>query len=192
METSIGLLERLRAGPDEAAWRRLDDIYRPLIRGWLVRDPALRQDADDIVQDVMAVVVREVGEFRRRGVGAFRGWLRVVTAHRALAHRRALVRRPRPLDAGEEDGPLARLADPTSDLSRQWDDEHDRHVLRRLLELVGPQFAASSLEAFRRVVFDGSPPAQVAAELNMTLNAVLLAKSRVLARLRQEAAEFLG
>ena len=48
METSASLLERLRTAPDEAAWRRLDGLYRPLIRRWLQKDPTLGEEAEDI------------------------------------------------------------------------------------------------------------------------------------------------
>ena len=40
---------------------------------------------------------------------------------------------------------------------------------------------------FRRFVLDAVPAAEVATELGTTRNAVFIAKSRVLARLRQEA-----
>jgi RNA polymerase sigma-70 factor (ECF subfamily) len=187
METSVSLLERLRSSPDEASWRRLDDIYRPLIRRWLLRDPRLGEEAEDIVQEVMQVLVRELPGFHRRRNGSFRRWLRTITAHRVLAHHRARRNRPRALGAPLEECPLAQLNDPHSELSRLWDEEHDRWVLRRLLELVEPMFEPATLAAFRRVVFDEIGAAQVARELGLSLNAVLLAKSRVLSRLRQEA-----
>jgi len=57
--------------------------------------------------------------------------------------------------------------------------------------LIEPQFEATTLTAFRRVVFGERLPADVAWELGISVNAVLLAKSRVLARLRHEAADFL-
>lgn len=56
-----------------------------------------------------------------------------------------------------------------------------------MLELIEPEFRPATWQAFRRVVLDGDKPAQVAAELGISENAVLLAKSRVLSRLRQEA-----
>jgi RNA polymerase sigma-70 factor (ECF subfamily) len=43
-------------------------------------------------------------------------------------------------------------------------------------------------QAFRRHVQEGEPAVQVAAALGLSLNSVLLAKSRVLKRLQQEAA----
>jgi RNA polymerase sigma-70 factor (ECF subfamily) len=187
METSLSLLERLRDGSDQAAWQRLDAIYRPLIQRWLMRDPDLADEADDILQEVMQVLVRELPGFQRQRTGSFRRWLRVVTAHRVLAHQRARRGRPQALGAAVEESPLALLKDPASDLSKLWDREHDQHVLRRLLELVEPQFEQATLAAFRRVVFDELPAAKVAEELNMSISAVYLAKSHVLKRLRQEA-----
>ncbi len=47
-------------------------------------------------------------------------------------------------------------------------------------------------EAFRRFGVDGVPAGQVAEELGLSENAVILAKSRVLKRLREEAGELLG
>ena len=63
MQTSISLLERLRTQPDKTAWRRLHDLYRPLIRRWLLRDPTLRDETEDLLQEVLAVVVRELPRF---------------------------------------------------------------------------------------------------------------------------------
>jgi RNA polymerase sigma-70 factor (ECF subfamily) len=131
----------------------------------------------------MAVLVRELPRFQRRRSGSFRRWLRTITVRRLAAHWRSRKDQPRPIGAS----PLAQLTDPHSELSRRWDAEHDRHVLRRLMDLVAPQFEPATLAAFRRIAFDEVAPAQVAEELGLSLNAVLLAKSRVLNRLRQEA-----
>ena len=187
METPLSLLERLRAMPDETSWRRLDDIYRPLIRRWLLRWPSLNDETEDVVQDVMAVVVRELPCFQRQRKGSFRSWLRTITAHRALAHYHTLQRQTRAAGAPLEECPLALLQDPASELSLLWDQEHDRHVLRRLLELIEPMFEETTLAAFRRVVFDEVAAARVAGELGLSVAAVWLAKSRVLKALRQEA-----
>jgi RNA polymerase sigma-70 factor (ECF subfamily) len=81
---------------------------------------------------------------------------------------------------------LQELADPQSELAKVWNAEHDHHVVRRLLELIGPQFEPTTLQAFRRVVMDGEKPNQVAAELGISVNAVFLAKSKILRQLRRE------
>jgi RNA polymerase sigma-70 factor (ECF subfamily) len=88
---------------------------------------------------------------------------------------------------GDVERQLEQLTDPQSDLSRLWDEQHDRHVLRRLLDLIQSEFTPNTWLAFERVAVNGDPAAKAAADLGMTVNAVLLAKSRVLRRLRQEA-----
>jgi len=186
-ETSVSLLERLRLHPDAAAWRELVDLYTPLIRGWLRRHAVSEADADDLTQEVMAVVVRELPHFQHnQRRGAFRNWLRTITAHRLRASWRD--RKSLPEATGDSDflKMLDQLEDPASDLSRLWEREHDRHVARRLLELIEPHFEASTWQAFRRVVLDGCKAAAVAEELGLSVNAVLLAKSRVLRRFREE------
>jgi RNA polymerase sigma-70 factor (ECF subfamily) len=185
-ETSVSLLDRLRDRPDEASWRRLVDLYAPLIRGWLRRQGLQDSDADDLAQDVLAVLVRELPTFEHRGAGAFRSWLRAITANRLRNFCRA--RQSRPDATGDSDivRALEQLEDPHSELSRLWDQEHEQHVLRRALELIAPEFAPSTWQAFRRVMIDGAAVAAVAAELGVSLNAVFIAKSRVLSRLRRE------
>ena len=192
LHTSLSLLDQLRTQPDEAAWRRLDDLYRPLIRQWLLRDPTLRDETEDLVQDVMAVLVRELPHFQRERVGSFRCWLRTITRNRLQAFWQSRRHRPQPPGSGFDGSILSELEDPNSALSRRWDEEHDRHVVRRLMELVEAQFASATLQAFRRTVFDGAKAAEVAAELGISVNAVLLAKSRVLQRLRQEGEGLIG
>ena len=82
---------------------------------------------------------------------------------------------------------LTILEDPANDLERVWNREHDEYVTRRLLELIEPEVTPPSWLAFRRQVVDGQSAAIVAAELGITPNAALIAKSRVLRRLREEA-----
>jgi RNA polymerase sigma-70 factor (ECF subfamily) len=185
--TSRSLLDRLKgATPNAPDWLKLQTIYRPLIRAWLARVPGLRADADDLVQDVFVVIVRELPRFERRRDGAFRAWLRQVTVNRVRSFRRA--RRGQLAGVGDEaDSFLAQLADPASDFAKQWDRDHDAHVFRTLLATIERDFEPRTWRAFTRLVLDERPAADVAAELGMSKNAVLLAKSRILKRLREEA-----
>jgi hypothetical protein len=48
METSASLLERLAVAPSDDDWRRLDDLYRPLLRAWMARAGVAPCDADDL------------------------------------------------------------------------------------------------------------------------------------------------
>jgi RNA polymerase sigma-70 factor (ECF subfamily) len=192
VETSVSLLDRLAGRPTEDDWRRLLELYQPLLRAWLARAGVNASDADDLTQEVLLVVVREVGAFERRGKGAFRGWLREVLARRVRDHFRR--RRSRPTATGDSDflRRLDELESPGSDLSRRWDREHDEHVCAALLRRVRGDFAPATWQAFRLHALEGRPAAAVAAELGVSLNSVLLAKSRVLKRLRQELDGLVG
>ena len=92
----------------------------------------------------------------------------------------------------QTDGFLDHLAEPNSELAREWDLDHDRHVFQKLLAIVQPDFQPNTWEAFRRFAIDGHPAVEVAAQLGLNVNSVLQAKSRVLKRLREEAGELLG
>lgn len=190
-ETHKSLLLRARTG-DESAWRRLVNLYQPLIHGWLLRQSIPGQEADDLTQDVLAILVKELGRFEHTGrPGAFRSWLRTITANRARLFWRAGKCRVRVPGGSEFLQVIEQLEDPESALSGQWEAEHDEHVLRRLLLLMEEEFEPTTVRAFRRLVFDSVRAPEVAAELNMSLAAVYGAKSRVLQRLRQEAAGIL-
>ena len=96
-ETSFSLLDRLRHGPEEDSWRRMVDLYSPLIRGWLRRYTLANEDVDDLVQEVLAIVVRKVPEFERQPrVGAFRRWLRNITVNCLREFWRCQRLRPHP------------------------------------------------------------------------------------------------
>ncbi len=187
-ETSATLLERLHDRSDSVAWRRLVDLYSPLINAWLLRHGVSAEDAEDLTQEVLEVVVREVSRFRHNGrVGAFRTWLRTITINCLRQSLRSRRLRSQATGSPDFTAMLDQLEDPASDLSRRWDWEHDQHVLGRLLELIEPDFRPATWLAFRRQVIDGASAETVAVELGMTVNAVLIAKSRALSHLRQTA-----
>jgi RNA polymerase sigma-70 factor (ECF subfamily) len=189
--TSVSLLDRLKAaGPDALDWQRLQAIYLPLIQRWLGRVPGLGDEAVDLAQEVFLVVVRELPRFQRRREGSFRAWLRKVTVNKARGHGRRRRRWPA-VGLDPADGFLDRLEVPNSELAREWDADHDRHVFEKLLAIVQPDFNPATWEAFKRFALDGLPAARVAAELGMSENAVIQAKARILKRLREEAGDLL-
>lgn len=189
IQTSASLLDRVKDDPQSSAWQRLVEIYEPLVRGWLRRQSLIDSDTDDLVQDVMTVVVRRLPEFEHNGrVGAFRTWLKSITTNCLRDHWRSGRRRPTATGDSDFQQVLAQLEDPTSGLSKNWDQEHDRHVTRKLLEMLRGDFEPTTWQAFQRTALEGASAAEVAEELGITSNAVFIAKSRVLARLRQEAA----
>jgi RNA polymerase sigma-70 factor (ECF subfamily) len=186
-ETRQSLLLRARAG-QENAWKALTELYRPLILGWLKHQGVPPRDREDLSQEVLLSVVKHLPSFQHSGQrGAFRTWLRTILCSRTADYWRA---RNSAALAGGGSGAAAlqQLANPESDLTRQWDEEHDRYVLRCLLDLIELEFEPTTVRVFRRVTLEGASSADVARELGLSVGAVYAAKSRVLGRLRAEAA----
>ena len=191
-KTSLSLLDRLRiAKPGDSAWTHLQSIYLPLIQRWMARVPGLGEESADLAQEVLVVVFREVPRFNREREGSFRAWLRQVTVNKVRTYRRRTKRRQAIGLDDPAEGFLSRLADPNDDLVHEWNADHDRFVVEKLLAVVKPDFDPKTWEAFQRFGFQGIPARQVALELGISENSVMLAKSRILKRLRQEAGHLL-
>ncbi len=185
-DTSLSLLERLQLRASDSAWRDVVELYSPLLDDWLTRFQLQAADRDDLVQESLTTVLQHVRSFQHGGQGSFRAWLRAIVANRVREFWRRRDRHPQATGDSHLADMLQQLESPGSSLGRQWDAEHDRYVAHRLLARIQPLFEPATLEAFRRVVLEGQKPREVAAALGLTVNAVLIAKSRVLRQLRRE------
>jgi RNA polymerase sigma-70 factor (ECF subfamily) len=187
-DTSLSLLARLCRSPESETWNRLVELYEPLLRSWLRQYDLQASDADDLIQEVLLAVSKDLAKFDHGGkAGAFRGWLKGILINRLRTFWRARDRRPHAPAGPQIEFHLAQLEDPASELSRIWSRQHDQYLARQLLALAQPHFDAKTWRAFQRVALEGSRADVVAQELGMTVNAVFIAKSRVLGRLRREA-----
>src|SRR4051812_12017570 len=84
--TPLSLLERLRAN-DAGAWRRLLELYRPLVLFWCARGGVHADDAEDVAQGVFAAAATGLDGFHRDRPGdSFRGWLRAITRNQVVLH----------------------------------------------------------------------------------------------------------
>lgn len=181
MDTSLTWLDRLVESPSGTDWERLVVVYSPLLQSWTRRAGVSDADRDDLVQEVLIVVVRRVSEFDRTHSGAFRGWLRAIL----MNHLKKYFRESNRQTCGF---PLDTLVEQDSELANLLDREHDEQVARHLMKLVEHDFTPATWTAFREQVVKGRQATEVAQELNLSINAVIKAKSRVLQRLRQEFA----
>jgi len=181
MDTSLTWLDRLVESPTGADWQRLVVVYTPLLQSWTRRAGVADADRDDLVQEVLLVVVRRVTEFERTHPGAFRAWLRAILMNHLKKYFRESARQT----CGFE---LDTLIQQDSELAKLLDREHDEQIARHLMKLVERDFTEVTWTAFREQVIKDRRPGDVARELNLSINAVIKAKSRVLQRLRQEFA----
>ena len=177
--TSSSLLERLRQPQAEEAWGRFVRLYTPLLFHWARRAGLPRQDAADLVQDVLALLVRKMPQFHYDRRKSFRSWLRTV----ALNKWREQRRRRRPAAGGDE--ALQEVAAP--DEMNVFEEEEYRNVLvRQALHALRGEFPERTWEAFRRYAVDGEDAGAVAASLGLHVGSVYAATARIVARLRAE------
>ena len=69
----------------------------------------------------------------------------------------------------------------------EWDKQWEERLFTYACEQVRGEVSPTTWQAFWRTAVDDVPGKEVAAELDMSVAAVYQARSRVLARLRQEA-----
>ena len=187
-ETPLSLLNRAARGVDSESWNRLVELYAPLLKLWLARYQIQDADSQDLIQEVLMVVSRELPSFEHNEyTGAFRSWLRMILVNRLRGFWRA--RQYRPVATGDSDfkQQLDELADETSEISHLWDLQHDEYVMRQLIKSVQTKIAASTWKAFCLQLFDGASAGETAKELGISVDSAYAAKSRVLRMLRQEA-----
>ncbi len=180
------------------AWERLVDLYGPSVYRWCRRGGLGPADSADVVQEVFAAVARSVDDFRRDRAGdrsgdSFTAWLATIARNKIRDHYRRQKDRPRAaggtaaqqqfLEVPDVEIPDVEKNDPIDNSELE---QTERLLSRRGLQLVRAEFENRTWEAFWRTTVDAHTPADVAADLGMTVAAVYKAKSRVLRRLRQE------
>jgi RNA polymerase sigma-70 factor, ECF subfamily len=184
--TPLSLLERIRANEPDA-WRRLLDLYQPLVRFWCARAGLGPPDVEDVTQEIFIGAASSMAGFRRDRPGdTFRGWLRGITRNQILLfHRRA---QGKPTAAGGSDAVwnLQQIEAPRAD-----DDEavEISQLYKRALEQVRVDFEEHTWMAFWRTVIEGRAPATLTAELGMSVASIRQAKSRVLRRIKLEVGD---
>ncbi len=174
--TSPSLLERLRKQDNQHEWSRFVDLYSPLLLYWAHRMGLERQDAEDFVQDIFLHLLHKMPDFVYDRKKSFRSWLHTVTINKW----RERFRRKAPQHAN-----LPELEEPDG-VKAFWEEEYRQHLANRAVELIQNEFQATTWKAFWEFVTHDRPAAEVAEELKISVNAVYIAKSRVLTRLREE------
>jgi len=177
--TPVSLLERLRRPDDADAWVQFVSLYTPLLYAWARSAGLSEADTADLLQDVFLAVLRQMPTFEYQPGKSFRAWLHTILLNRwrTLQRRRA----PRSVPAEQLDGVPGE-----GEHNLPAEAEEQRELVRRALTLIERDFTPATWQAFRQVVVLERRPAEVAAELGMSVNAVYLARSRVLRRLGEQ------
>src|SRR5262249_21383684 len=183
--TRRSLVLRLRNLDDQAAWAEFVDVYEPLIFRVARRKGLQEADARDLSQEVFRAVATAIDRWDPDPAkGKFRAWLFRIARNLLVSFLARERRRARGSGRTSVHGLLA--AEPAADAAAEaeFGAEFRRRAFRWAAEKVQHEFAESTWQAFWRTGVDNRPVADVAAELGLSAGAVYIARSRVLARLR--------
>lgn len=181
-DTRSSLLRRVGDPGDGAGWREFDAIYRPLLMRYAQRRGADADLAEDVAQECLLAVSKQIARFERRR--SFRAYLRAMVDHKLCD---ALAKKHGPTGVSEET--LAELRDPSPIPSELWVKHWNEGVARMLGGRLRGTFAAHTLQAFEMYVLDERPVGEICETLGMTANQVYVAKSRVARHLRENCAD---
>ncbi len=184
--TRASLLIQIRDGANHGAWREFVDLYGPVVYGFARKRGLQDADAADLMQDVMRSISSAIGRLDYdRNQGTFRGWLFTITRNKVFSFLSA--RRIRPQGSGDSTTNRMLNSHPdTNEGSDTWEVEYQRRLAAIAMERVKGEFQENTWRAFWLTAVEGTAVADVAKEVGMSAGAIYVAKSRVLARLKEE------
>jgi RNA polymerase sigma factor (sigma-70 family) len=184
--TRLSLLVQIRDATNQTAWQEFVRLYGPIVYGFARKRGLQDADAADLMQDVLRSVSSAIGRLDYdRSQGTFRGWLFTITRNKIFNFLSA--RRLRPQGSGDSTTNRLLDAQPDShDGADAWEMEYQRRIAALAMERVQGEFQENTWRAFRLTAVDGVSAAEAARQTGISPGAVYVAKSRVLARLKQE------
>lgn len=184
--TRRSLVLRLRDPHDEAAWAEFVAIYEPLVYR-LARNKGLQDaDAQDLCQEVFRAVAGAIERWDPDPAkGRFRAWLFRIARNLLVNFLASQQRKIRGSGSTSIQEMLEAQPAPDAQAQAEFRAEFQRRAFRWAAEQVKNEFTASTWRAFWKTGVENLPVAAVAKELGLSAGAVYIARSRVLARLRE-------
>lgn len=173
-ETPLSLLERVQQG-DALAWNDFHARCQRLLTAWAVRWGLQAADADDLIQDTLLVVTARIRDFRRRGTGSFRLWIRTIAWH-CLCDAMSMTRRHQIATTLDR---IRTTPDARQTLEEELDRLFEMQMLEDAMQRVRLKVAQNTWTAFALTALEGQSVQEVAELLQLSIDAVYAARGRV-------------
>ncbi len=186
--TRASLLVRIRDGRDQEAWQQFVQLYAPVVYGFGRRRGLQDADAADVMQDVLRSVAAAAARLEYDPArGSFRGWLYTVARNKIFnfldANRHKVGRGTGDSGARQR---LEAVAGPEWELAQAWDEEYERNLAALAMKRVQGEVQPATWQAFWQTAVEGKSARDAGVALGLSAGAVYVARSRVLARLKEE------
>jgi RNA polymerase sigma factor (sigma-70 family) len=192
LATRASLLERLKDVEDQESWQQFYTTYRKLIFSFAVKHGLSGTEAEEVVQETVITVARNLPEFRYDPKQcSFKTWLFNLTLWRIQDQ----IRKRHPEDAsvhrqpGETDrtSTVERIPGPEVEgFTELWEEEWKKDLFGRALEKVRGKVDEKRFQIFDLYVLQEWPAGQVARSLGVSRARVYITKCRTLALLNKE------
>lgn len=166
-------VEAIALRQDRQAFAALFEHFAPRVKGFLLSGGAGMEQVDEIVQEVMLIVWRRAGSYRRDRA-AVSTWIFTIARNRRIDR----IRRARRPELDPDDENLRPTADPAPDAASVAQQRADR--LRAALTTLPDEQA----EVIERAWLRGIPQAQVARDLGLPVGTVKSRLRLAMSRLR--------
>ncbi|MBC8869325.1 MAG: sigma-70 family RNA polymerase sigma factor [Planctomycetes bacterium] len=189
-ETRPSLLVRLRDASQNEAWEEFTEIYEPLVYRLARQNGFQHADAQDLTQEVFAVVGKAIDRFDPSPEkGSFRGWLFRIARNLMINF---LTRQKGPRGTGDTGIQQLLNEQPAADdeAATLFEMEYQREIFRWAAQRVRQEFQEETWRAFWMTGVKGESIGDVARILGKTPGAIRIARCRVLARLKEEVTRF--
>ncbi|HEX5176917.1 MAG TPA: sigma-70 family RNA polymerase sigma factor [Chthoniobacteraceae bacterium] len=189
LATRRTLVERLVNLEDRRRWQEFFERYWKLIYGVARRAGLNDAEAQDVVQETVITVAKNISKYEREA-GSFKNWLLHITRWRIADQFRKRapgnhVRRESADESHRETATIERIADGI-DVGGVWHEEWQRHLLDAALQRLKRRVDPQHYQIFDCAVLKEWPAAKVARELGVNVARVYLVKHRLAAMLKRE------
>jgi RNA polymerase sigma-70 factor (ECF subfamily) len=188
--TTTQLLQDLKTTHDESAWTEFCSHFRPVVIEFAKKLGLSNVEAEDAAQETMAAFFKAFKEGKYDpDKGRLSNWLFGISKRVILN-----LRGHQPLEKLIVDKATGTsfwdMVQDDRTLGRTWELQWQQMALKRCLEQVRQEFDPKVFGAFRYYAIDQSTVEEVCKRFDMSRNAVYIAKSRVLSRLRELKQQF--
>lgn len=182
-KTRKSLIMRARNPDDSQAWTEFVQYYERFIFHVLHRMNVSSGDFDDLVQNVLLKLWRNIASYNP-GKARFRTWLGVVVRN-AVYDQFADTQRRRKLLQQELEAMQRLEKEPASEIEQLIEQEWAEYVTSLAMERIEKLFSEEAVKSFT-MSLDGTSAKEIATELKLTTDSIYTLKSRVKSRFIKE------